>query len=175
MNFYIADLHLGHENIMRLSRRPFNTLTQMHSAIINNWNSRVTDSDTVYILGDIAFKAMDIDEVLSLIRSLNGKKVLVEGNHDVKYLKNRSFRALFEEITPYKKIYDNDRQVILSHYPFAEWDGFFRGSYHCYGHIHNNINETSDFMLTRPNAFNVGVDVIGFSPATLDELIALHK
>jgi len=36
--------------------------------------------------------------------------------------------------------------------------------------IANNKNLTSDFMDTRENAFNVGVDIICFTPITLDEL-----
>ena len=52
MNYYIADLHLGHNNIRRMSNRPFTTIEEMDKTIIRNWNSRVSDNDDVYILGD---------------------------------------------------------------------------------------------------------------------------
>ncbi len=56
MNYYIADTHFGHNNILRLSNRPFNTIEEMDRTIIVNWNSRVTDRDDVYILGDFSYK-----------------------------------------------------------------------------------------------------------------------
>lgn len=37
-NYYIADLHLGHANIIQFDNRPFAGLTEMHDTILNNWN-----------------------------------------------------------------------------------------------------------------------------------------
>ena len=48
MNFYIGDPHLGHEAIIRLCNRPFADVDEMDEAIISNWNSRVTNGDTVF-------------------------------------------------------------------------------------------------------------------------------
>ncbi len=47
MNYYIVDMHFGHDNIRRLSNRPFATIEEMSKAIIDNWNSRVIDIDFV--------------------------------------------------------------------------------------------------------------------------------
>jgi calcineurin-like phosphoesterase family protein len=57
------------------------------------------------------------------------------------------------------------------HYPIEEWDGFFRGSYHLYGHVHNNDNG----LRIIDRRYNVGVDVNDFEPKTLDELIEVNK
>ena len=59
MNHYIADTHFGHDNIRRLSNRPFDSIEEMDETIINNWNSKVTDDDDVYILGDFSHKSED--------------------------------------------------------------------------------------------------------------------
>ena len=52
--------------------------------IEKNWNSVVNNEDTVVIAGDISW-AMNFDELLadfSFINSLNGKKIIIKGNHD---------------------------------------------------------------------------------------------
>ncbi len=46
--FYIADLHFGHENVIRLSERPFETIEEMDQTLINNWNNAVGDDDEIY-------------------------------------------------------------------------------------------------------------------------------
>ena len=56
MNYYFSDMHFGHNNIIRFDGRPFTDTEQMREAIINNWNERVKDEDTVYVLGDAFFK-----------------------------------------------------------------------------------------------------------------------
>ena len=52
-NFYIADLHFGHKNIIRYDNRQFASVDEMDNTLIKNWNSVVSNDDTVYILGDI--------------------------------------------------------------------------------------------------------------------------
>lgn len=51
--FFTADLHFWHENIIQYCQRPFASADEMNSALISNWNARVTPDDTVYILGDV--------------------------------------------------------------------------------------------------------------------------
>ena len=170
MNYYTADLHLGHVNILQLSNRPFRTIEEMNETIINNINAKVKNNDDLYILGDFSYKCKNPVDYLSKI---NGKKHLIIGNHDGKLLENKVAMKMFIEATPYLKINDNSRQVILCHYPIAEWDGFFRErTYHLFGHVHNNFNNPwYEFMSKQHNCWNVGVDVTNFQPVTLDELI----
>ena len=52
MNYYISDLHIGHENILRFDNRPFADVNEMNNKLKENWNARVRSDDTVYILGD---------------------------------------------------------------------------------------------------------------------------
>lgn len=59
-NYYISDLHFGHYNIMRFDNRPFNSVEEMDKALIDNWNSVVSEGDTVYILGDFCWLKEDI-------------------------------------------------------------------------------------------------------------------
>lgn len=55
MIYYISDLHFGHGNIIKLCGRPFQDLEEMNNVLINNWNSKVTNGDKVYIIGDLFF------------------------------------------------------------------------------------------------------------------------
>ena len=46
--FYIADLHLGHNNIIKHCNRPFKDYKEMDEVLINNWNNVVGENDTVF-------------------------------------------------------------------------------------------------------------------------------
>lgn len=172
MIYYTSDLHLCHENIIRLCNRPYKTIEEMNEDLINRWNKKVKPNDVVYVLGDFFFKQQDSKYVSSVLKRLNGEKILIKGNHD-QFLKTLgNIYYYFKEVTDYKRIQDNGKQVILFHYPIEEWDGYFRGSYHLYGHVHNSDNGT---VSVKKNRFNVGVDVNDFEPKTLDELIERNK
>lgn len=165
MIYYTADLHLGHYNILKYDKRPFNSTQEMDKTIIDNWNNRVTDNDDVYIIGDVCFG----NNPENYIKQLKGKKHLIIGNHDKEVLKR--CRSYFVSVDYYKKIYDNNKAIILCHYPMAEWDGMFRESYHIYGHIHNALNDTYYMMKNRDLAFNAGCMINNYMPVTLNELI----
>ena len=171
MNYYIADTHFGHANIIHLCNRPFQNVDEMDDVLIKNWNSRVTKKDTVYILGDFAFKSKS---PLEYFNQLNGKKVVILGNHDTdmrKHPEKYSNIEIYNYLEISDQIKDQTYRLILFHYPLAEWNGFFRNSIHLYGHIHNSVNETKTIMDKIPNAYNVGADVLGFTPRTLKEII----
>lgn len=173
--FYIADPHFGHANIIRLNNRPFYNVDEMDKTMIKNWNSCIlSNNDIVYVVGDFAFKSAN--HPAGILEQLNGRKVLIKGNHDGKNLKDPAFRRNFEEICDRKIINDNNRMVVIDHFPLIEWDGFFRGSYLVYGHIHNNVtNYAYECMKKLDKALNAGVDINQFMPVTLDELIVNNQ
>ena len=83
MIYFTSDLHLGHAEIVGMSKRPFSSVEEMDEALIENWNSRVHKNDDVYILGDLIYKsARPPEEYLSRLR---GKKHLIFGNHDLSW------------------------------------------------------------------------------------------
>lgn len=55
INYYIADTHFGHRNVINFDGRPFHDITEMKLALIARWNRRVTNKDTVFILGDFCW------------------------------------------------------------------------------------------------------------------------
>ena len=80
MVYFTSDLHLGHENVIKLCNRPFDSIEEMDAALIRNWNRKVTNGDTVYVLGDLIYKSKKPPE--EYLRQLKGKKHLIVGNHD---------------------------------------------------------------------------------------------
>lgn len=166
--FYTSDLHFSHSNIIQYCNRPFDSVEQMNDTLINNWNKVVKNEDSVYILGDITLSGSRM--VYDIISQLKGNKILIKGNHDIRWIKDKRFPALelFEnsQAYDYLEIYDKGRKVILCHYPLMTWNKQYQGAYHLYGHIHNN-----EPLIQINNSFNVGVDVNNYTPVTLDELI----
>lgn len=169
MIYYISDTHFGHKNIIKYENRPFLTVEEMNEKIISNWNKKVNDDDEIYILGDFSFYSPTDKRNVEILHQLKGHKHLIVGNHD-RFARKESFdKELFESIDYYKEINDNGRIVCLFHYPIKVWDKKHYGAYHCYGHIHSNI-DLVDYKQDE-RAFNVGVDLNNFEPVTLDELI----
>ena len=172
MNYYLADTHFGHANIIRLCNRPFEDVYEMNEMIINNWNETVLPEDDVYIVGDFAHKN---GNPVSILRRLNGNKHLIIGNHDLANLKDSDFRAEFTEIRDIQSVHDGDVKIILCHYPMAEWAGYYRDAWHFFGHIHNSDSTAQKIMKELPRCFNVGVDLINFTPKTLEQLMEMKN
>ena len=175
MNYYISDLHLGHANVIKFDPRPFQSLEEMHQTIIKNWNSVITPEDSVYILGDFAFKN---ESGLEIISQLVGRKYLIKGNHD---RPTQEMTAYFEWVKDYAVIGDCNIKVVLCHYPIAHWNHQYRNSVHLYGHVHN----TQDYELFQQYgnlcreknipflAYNVGcmMPYMNYTPRTLQQII----
>lgn len=170
MNYYISDTHFGHSNIIRFTHRPFKDTDEMDSTMIDNWNSTVTNDDTVYFVGD--FSLTTPQRTQEILYSLNGNIVLIKGNHEKSALKRKYCRDRFESIHHYLEIEDDNKLVCLFHYPIESWRNKSRGAIHIHGHIHRKdiepVNESK-------NKFNVNVEFINYTPTTLKQLIDEYK
>ncbi len=172
--YYISDLHLRDQAIFDKCKRPFKNLEEMERAIIRNWNSKVKEEDTVYVLGDIA---NDNPSSIEVYRRLNGKKHLIVGNHDHIILNEIKESKIFEDIEFIDVINDSGHKICICHYPIMDWMEFNRDGYLVYGHVHNKTakngyayKQIKEYYSNKP-AFNCGVDVNNFSPVTLKEMI----
>lgn len=168
MIYYISDLHFYHTNILKMCNRPFENIEEMNDKLIENWNKKVGEEDTIYFLGDFSFKSNQ-NKANEILKQLNGKKYFIKGNHDKStWLQKIKELGLIEDYFDYKEIEDNGRRVILCHYPLHSWNALYRGSYHLYGHVHDKTVENEDWQ---KNRFNVSCEVLGYEPKTLDEII----
>ena len=176
MIYYISDLHLGHTNVIRFDHRPFRDTEEMAARILENWNSRVTDQDTVYILGD-AFWHHE-QESMEFLAKLKGHKHLICGNHDVI---NGRLGKCWESIHPYLEIKDGDTMVVLCHYPVLFYNRHHYGAVMLYGHVHNSpewqeMERICTDLQSRgfPGTYiNVGcmLPYMDYTPRTLEELL----
>ena len=188
MNYYISDLHLLHENVLRFDNRPFETIENMQETIANNWNRKVTNGDTVYILGDVSMRGKK-EDLISLVATLKGRKVLVKGNHDD--VSDYRYQQLYYEIVDYKEIHDavdgQNYDLVLCHYPIFSWKKMGRGTILLYGHTHDsaedkyyqscleamNSNECRHTHAKEVMAINVGCmkPWMNYEPRSLKELL----
>ena len=187
MNWYTADLHLGHKKIIELCDRPFSSIDNMNATLINNWNEVVGAKDYVYILGDLAMG--NIHESLELVKELKGFKFLIPGNHDRVFKGYNEFYNTKSNRIEWLEAYRNvglnimpgvmqlnsssGFQFTLSHFPYRaederdnKYDNYRPldiGQWLVHGHVHKSW-KVSDKMI------NVGVDVWDFSPVNADIL-----
>lgn len=169
MNLYISDLHFGHRSVINFDNRPFFDVDEMDRVLIYLWNSRVQKDDDVYIVGDFAYRNEKPEEWY--LQNLKGRKHLIIGNHDNKLLANDKAMGCFESVDKMMHVTDNGNHICVCHYPIAEWNGFFKGHWHIYGHIHNKRDGVFEYMKTFDKALNAACVINNYTPASLNELI----
>lgn len=164
--WFTADLHFGHAAMLNLAQRPFENVDAMDAYLIRTWNEYIQPNDQVYILGDVSF--LPQIKTLDVLASLNGRKYLLQGNHDKGLFKGRlgkTIATLFEWIKDYHVFKHDGVRAVLSHYPFRSWDMMHHGTWNLHGHSHGTL-------LPQGRQFDVGVDharreVGNFAPVSL--------
>ena len=174
MIYFTADPHFGHANIMRHCNRPFTAVEEMDKVLINNWNETVKKNDEIYILGDFTMRTAEAAHWY--LTQLNGRKYYIRGNHDRFLKKYAEYESDFEWVKDYHVLKTNEHRFVLFHFPILEWDQIHRGAIHLYGHVHNNkVSKEKLAALDGKLAFNVGVDVNGFRPVSINEILKRAK
>ena len=169
--WFTSDLHFWHKNICKYCNRPFETMEEMNQALIDNWNSVVKEDDTVFVLGDMGF--CGYDKLEPLMFQLNGKKYLIQGNHDSDKIVFRLYEANI--IEGYYKMHEvtiigdeecPDQQLTLCHFPMIDWPNKERGAWMVHGHQHQ-LPETPSCSVMH---WDVGVDKNNLKPVSFEQL-----
>lgn len=163
--FLASDHHFNDINALNYRDRPFDSLDEMNHFMVDNWNKYIKSDDTVYHLGDFAVKDEDLSKFSSM---LNGKILLLMGNHDCKRdysLLNSCFDTVYNdpfELEFDKKydIYNEGNKIWLCHYPVQRNVDLYTAT----GHIH-------DLWKISKNMVNIGVDAWHFRPVSLEKVI----
>ena len=111
--FLTSDTHFGHAGVCRFLNsdgsklRPWDNPDDMDEAMIANWNNTVSPNDKVYHLGDVVINR----RALKTLSKLNGRKVLIKGNHDI--FRINEYLEYFDDVRAYHVL----NGLILSHIP----------------------------------------------------------
>lgn len=163
--FFISDTHFYHQNIIEYCNRPFFNTNEMNQVIIDNWNQTVGQDDIVYFLGDFALGS-NVEEKYELLKDLlNGTIYFLRGNHD---RSRASVGKYFHLIDDLSQIEYNGYHFILSHQPLFN-NQIPKNFINIHGHIHDKSLDRNKYDLSCH--FNVSVDVIDFTPISIDEIV----
>lgn len=201
---FSADHHASHANIILYADRPFIKTgdtyidldgrvrwasshtaklraDEMNEVLINDWNKVVTDSDTVYHMGDFSF-----GDPFPILHRLNGRIVLIPGNHDKSVLdycyKNQDqdkIRVMGglpvrgDKVFTIGEIQVFGQTISMSHFALRVWNKSHHGAINLYGHSHGSLPESEDCL-----QMDIGVDAHhnrfgNYSPFTLDEVLGI--
>ena len=159
--YIISDMHFGHGNVIKYENRPFADAAEMDSVIIENWNNVVKVDDLVYVLGDVSFYPKE--KTLEIIQQLNGRKLLILGNHDRQRSDTFWKDVGFEFVSKYPICLDEF--YWLSHEPMFLTESMPYANLH--GHIHSKTMSTN----TTPNQYvNVSVEHWNYTPVDFEAI-----
>lgn len=169
--FAISDTHFSHKRSLEFMRKdgsglrlrhPFTDLEEMDEAMIERWNKTVGYNDTVLHCGDFTFGGKQ--NIAKHARRLNGKIILIMGNHDYSA---RDYVDHFHDVTAWKEKVVGGITLVFTHAPLYR-GGFnyrFDGkSANVHGHLH-------DVKTGEPYHVNVCVENVDYTPIALEEIV----
>lgn len=189
MIWFTSDHHFGHVNVIKYCDRPFESVEEMDEEMVDRWNSVVAEKDEVFYLGDFTLQGGGVAD--SYFRRLNGKITVLANlwHHDKRWLRDLAYVSMAQTtgsiygatgymsrwgavhtipavwVLEYSRMEDYPLAIVMSHYPFAEWDRKHYGAIHLHGHSHGNYPDEGRMM-------DVGVDSHSFFPVSLDTILA---
>ena len=161
--WFTGDHHFGHENIIRYTDRPYNSISEMDEDLIEKWNSVVDKWDIIYHLGDFTLSNIIIAQ--QYFGRLNGAVHILYNHwhHDKRWITSyvpcitRGASAIFIEgqitVLEIPELGKNGYPlaITLCHYPISMWDRKHYGAWHLHGHSHNKYQVEGKIL-------DVGVD-----------------
>lgn len=176
--FLASDHHLSHSNIITFTNnngeilRKFNTIEEHDEHIIAQNNKVVKPQDRIYFLGDVTFSKKH----LNLLSRMNGRKVLIKGNHDKLALKD--YLPYFDDIRGSHQ-FDG---MLLTHIPVHQ-NSLARWGLNIHGHLHHNRVKLKKLFsddifaeLDDPRYLNVSMEQLNdYTPISLEEIKCLTQ
>lgn len=159
-------------------------MEEMNEGLIRNYNSVVKPGDTVIWVGDSFFCGSQKAQLI--MNRLNGKKILVTGNHDGSL--TNSMNCGFDFVCEKLILKIANEEVWVTHYPYAEpkWFTIMKklsfqketryldrrlkneGKWLLHGHTHSKYK-------LRKKEIHVGVDAWGYKPIHMNEIESIIR
>lgn len=176
--FFTSDMHFGQQGILLFNKRPFLNPLDMDKHLISYWNEVVPTDGLVYVLGDIGENSDE--RIKEIFDQLNGEKILIKGNHEDHYtsgILEELFENIYDllEIEVFDKLENTYQKIVMCHYPMFDWNDFYNGSIHLFGHLHTRNIPEFETIKSRLFAqqYDVGVDGNNFRPISYSQVKAI--
>ena len=157
-----ADWHLGHKNILKYTKRPWNNIDKHDNSLIKNAQEVVKPNDIFIMNGDLTLEHSDSRRrVQKWVEKIPGTKILVLGNHD-RMKPDAYIRTGFSLVATSLVLNDG---VLVAHDPAVAQAWPSDRPVIC-GHIHG-------LFKVMDNVVNVGVDVHNYYPIKLKSALSL--
>lgn len=160
--YLISDTHFGDSGaILRYEGRPFQDGREMNEQMIENWNRVAGAEDTVYHLGDFACY-LSREEIKEIANRLNGRKILIAGNHDRMFTTRDWLDFGFNEVYFLPAVLADF--YILSHEPvYVNINSPYAN---IFGHVHGNPM----YQDVSARSFCACVERIGYAPVPFESV-----
>jgi len=162
--YVISDLHFNQRIMIPFGKRPFKNIKEMNIKMIDNWNKTVRKDDIVIIAGDLGSGSYLFFNWL--LNKLNGKKILIKGNHDIIFrlrkLKKTNSIKIYKKI----KIDIEGIDILFTHRPQKKEKGLF--SLNIHGHYHKKLLPKK---FLKDYYYNVAVEHNMYKPVSLTEIL----
>lgn len=165
IDYVISDTHFNHRNIIDYCDRPFSSVEEMNNTLRSNWNSTVSQSETVLFLGDLMMGTKK--EQRQLLSELHGDIIFVKGNHDDLTMQSNA-GLIYEGI----EFSIKGITFYANHYPNKRTDSSRR---YLHGHIHNNNIRSHPFYDQQTKSFNFSVELVNYTPVPIEDVISIIK
>lgn len=173
MKYFTSDEHYGSARTLKLSKRPFKSVSDMDEVLVSLFNETVEEYDEIWHLGDFG----DFEN----LQYLPGFHYLVLGNYEMEECKKK-FKGEFDKYREYlmmeigfvdvfmdkKYLKVNDELMFkLIHEPSKHDDILVNNElqvFNLFGHIHGR-------QMIRRYGIDVGVDAHHFRPISLNRVL----
>lgn len=158
--YFTSDTHFGSERALLLSRRPFESTSEMDSTMVSNFNSMCGENDIIIHLGDFGDH--------NTVSLLKAKIILIMGNYEVQEMKElqlsfTEYRRHLIDVYGYADVLDdtplliNGQYYLLIHDPKEALEKMDSSDFVLFGHIHGR-------QMVKKFGLDVGVDAHHFRP-----------
>lgn len=133
MIYFISDLHLGHNRILKMERPEFISIQEHDDFIRRSIEHQVHKDDVLWVLGDVS-----LGGDFEWLKNVGKERYLITGNHD------RAHPSKYKNV--FTKVYDHpiylSSRIILSHQPVKCDDD----QINIHGHLHNSVLELPNYV-----------------------------